>query len=227
MSRPSNHFYLATILAAGVSIFPQSALGAQWHPVEKYCATYKIRGMAKGTLKSCHRNFGRDRFEITDTTIGFGPFKKRKQKHTIYLNELIYTIAEGKKKVIRTKNPVFQSFESGHQGQSPEEVSEVYLNIMGYGEITGTDSAAGVRCNIRNSAVMGGSVCMTENLILVKTSVFGQKQILTELEEGSDGGEDNYDPESFGLPIEEGPDLDKVFERLSNMRGQVSETENN
>jgi len=226
MSRSNKRQHLAAVLVAAVSVFAQSVLGAQWHPVEKYCATYKIEGMAKGTLKTCQRNNGRDRFEITDTTVGFGPFKKRETKHTIYLSEFIYTIADDQKEIPRTKNPFYQSFESAHESQSAEEVSEMYLNVMGYGEITGTDSAAGVACNIRRSAAMGGSICMTDKLIIVKTSVFGQKQILTELVEGSDGGDKNYDPQSFGLPIVEGPDVEKMLERLSIMKGQISESLN-
>lgn len=226
MFRFSNYFYLATVLVAGVSVLAQSVSGAQWHPVEKYCATYKIKGMAKGTLKTCQRNHGRDRFEIMDTTVGFGPFKKHEQKHTIYLGEFIYTIADGTKTIPKTRNPVYKGFESAHEGQSAEEVSEIYLNVMGYGKIDGIDSAAGVACNIRHSAAMGGSICMTDKLITVKTSVFGQKQILTELVEGSDGGDKNYDPQSFGLPIVEGPDIEKVLEQLSNMRGQMTESAN-
>ena len=223
MNRLTWLLYLAVVVAASFSISAQATI---WHPVEKYCAEYEIKGMAKGTLRVCQRKHGEERIEYTTTTIGFGPFKKTEVKRTIYTGETIYSFTEGKSKIIKTKNPLFKTVEQAHENQSPEEASEFYLQTMGFGAINGTDSAAGISCNKRSSAAMGGFICMTDDLIPVITSAFGQKQILTSLEKDTEGGAEQFDPNSYGLPIEEGPDVSKLLEQFSNMRNQSTESTN-
>ena len=198
-------------VSSAISVAAETPL----HPVESYCARYEVSGVSKGTFSTCQRAWGRERYEQWDTATGFGPFKKKERKHVIYLNEHIFTYDRAAKrpKALRTVNPIYEDLVRHMRGRSPKELQKSFMQAMRYSP-TGEQRTVGeVGCTVSRSPTVG-EVCLTPDGILVEQRVLGQTQRLIALELGTSGDAALYDPEQWGMPIQDGPDVRKILRGL-------------
>ncbi len=208
------HFItLTAALIATVATAEQPAL----HPVESYCATYQVGGINKGEFTTCQRQHGHERFEIWDTTMGFGPFKKKDQRHIIYRGAWVFT--NDGTKATRTKNPIYEQLVEQMQSVTPEDIQQRFMNAMQYDPTGEFKKVGDVDCEVNRSAATG-SVCLTDDGIMAEQEVMGQWQRITLLEKGISGDESLYDPEAWPMTIADGPDIGKVLQRLKGMNTQ-------
>ncbi len=211
--RNAQFIVLAFGVLGSMSVAAQKIL----HPAKQYCAVYEVSGMEKGTYTVCQRNHS-DRYEKYATQIGFGPFKQSNNKHSIFLDEYIFTYEEGKD-AFRTKNPIYPQLAEGMkdkdpEAKDPEAVGFAFMNAMGFTSTGENKNVNGVPCSVFNSPGLG-KVCYTDDWIMAEQSVMGQTTTITSLSREDLGDESMFDPEAWGVDIVEGPDLNAVLEGLN------------
>ncbi|MEM7080338.1 MAG: hypothetical protein AAF513_17100 [Pseudomonadota bacterium] len=217
---------IAGITALLLAMLAQTAAATRYHPVEHYCADYKVSGMEKGTYRTCQVDYGVRKYEKRDTKIGIGPFKQTQKSHVITVvvgegRQQIYTLQKGKAQVVdNPAGPMLQAME----GKDPEDIGQTFMQAMDYRALNKTKTVNGVLCNQFRST-MAGLLCMTPDWIIVEQDFMGQKTVLQSLSREPLSAEDQerLDPESWGVPIKEGPDIGNIMRQLGGATSQMDE----
>ena len=185
------------------------------HAVDRYCAVYQIDGVTKGELKTCQKDFGNKRFELWNTTTGFGPFKQKDERHVIFIQKHIFTKNKGQ--ALKTTNPAYEQIAARMQSADPETLQKTFMEAMQYQPTGELKRVGNVDCEVSQSPGLG-TVCLTPEGVLAEQSALGQTQRLIKLTLGDAGDATLYDPEAWGLPITDGPDVGRMLEGLQGLQ---------
>ena len=79
------------------------------HPVEAVCIDYEQSGqMQNGTSTKCHRDHGYEQYEISEISIGVGPFKQSQSSLTVTIGDTVYAIDTDANTATQTVNPMYE-----------------------------------------------------------------------------------------------------------------------
>ena len=176
------------------------------HPVKEACVSYEMSGqMQNGTTTRCHRKYGYEQYEIQNITVGIAGFTQTTNQHTITIGDTIYAIDLDKNTGTKTKNPMYEGLVENMQDKDPKEMSDAFIQGMGFNPTGTSQSIAGHECNDYNSAQLG-TVCLTDDGLMLKQEVFGNTTLATNVNMGESGDDANYELYE-NVSITEGPDL--------------------
>ena len=188
------------------------------HPVEAACIDYEMSGqMMSGTTTRCHRDYAYEQYEIQNMSVGFGGFTQAQNQHTITIGNMIYAIDLSTNTGTQTVNPVYDGLVSALEDSSPEEMGAAFINAMGYTASGQSKTIAGVNCGVYNSAQLG-SVCLTDDGLMLEQSVMGTTTIATSVSIGDGGDDANYTLYQ-NVPISQGPDLSNMPDLQNLLQG--------
>lgn len=212
----------AAIILLIFAMFSQCVMSSpKLHPVEEVCVSYEMTGqLQNGTTTRCHRDYGYEQYEIQNITVGISGFTQTTHQHTITIGDTIYAIDLEKNTGTKTKNPMYQGLVDGMGEKDPEEMSAAFIESMGFRSAGTSQEVAGHTCNDYSSAQMG-SVCLTDDGLMLKQEVFGNTTTATNISMGDAGDAANYELYKK-VSISEGPDLSKGFnmESLKDLMNQ-------
>ena len=175
------------------------------NPVEEVCIEYTTSGqMQSGESRRCHRDFGYEMYEIMSMTIGIGGFGQTQNTHTITVGETIYNINLENNTATKTTNPMYQGMLNALSGSSPEEMSAAMMAQMGLSPTGASQTIAGLTCNVFSSQMVG-SVCFTDDWVMLEQSFMGTTQRATSVSYES-GEAANYTLYQT-MAVTDGPDL--------------------
>lgn len=185
----------------------------QLHPLDKACVTYEMTGqMMSGGTTRCHRDYGYEQYEIQETTVGFAGVTQTQRQHVIIIGETIYSINLDTNSGTKTQNPMYASVTAALQNSSPDQMSQQFFDAMGLTPNGETKTIAGASCAVYTSAMMG-TVCMTDNGLMLEQDFMGSGQIATSVNVGDGGDDENYTLYQT-VPITDGPDLSNGLQGL-------------
>jgi len=175
------------------------------HPVDEVCVDYTTSGqMQSGESTRCHRDFAYEMYEIMSMTIGIGGFGQTQNTHTITVGETIYNINLENNTATKTTNPMYQGMLNALSGSSPEEMSAAMMAQMGLSPTGASQTIAGLTCNVFSSQMVG-SVCFTDDWVMLEQSFMGTTQRATSVSYES-GEAANYTLYQT-MAVTDGPDL--------------------
>ena len=194
----------ALIAALAMPAFADPAT-PKLNPVDEVCIDYTTTGqMQSGESTRCHRDFGYEMYEIMAMTIGIGAFGQTQNTHTITIGETIYNINLENNTATKTTNPMYQGMLNALDGSSPEEMSAAMMAQMGLSPTGTSQTIAGQTCNVFSSQMMG-SVCFTQDWLMLEQSFMGTTQRATRVVyNGGDAA--NYTTYQT-MTVTDGPDL--------------------
>lgn len=189
------------------------------HPVEAACIEYELSGqMQQGTSTRCHRNYAYEQYEIQNITIGFGGFSQVQNMHNITIGNTIYAINLQTNTGTKTINPMYDAIVAALQDTNPADMADAFISAMGFSATGSSKAIAGKTCNVYTAGTMG-TVCFTEDGLMLEQSVMGNSQTATSVSIGDGGDEANYTLYQT-VPITDGPDLSNM-PNLQNLMNQV------
>lgn len=177
---------------------------------KQFCVEYKMTGqMIQGTTKTCARDYGKESFTITKSTIGFGTFTRSEHKHSITINQKIYNIDPVNMTGTVTNNPMAESIKSG----DAESMAQQMIESMNYQDTGEVKTIIGIKCRVYKSN-MAGTACFTDTAVMLEQEILGMGgQIATYYSDKESGDEDNYSLYK-NVKIVEAPDIDKFMQNL-------------
>lgn len=188
------------------------------HPVEAVCIDYEQSGqMQSGTSTRCHRDFGYEQYEISETTIGMAGFSQTQSTFTITIGDTIYAINTDTNTATQTVNPMYQGIADAVAQSGSDTVSDAFLNAMGMSPTGQTKTVIGLTCNVYSSSMMG-SACLTSDGLMLEQSVMGTDVTAISLTY-DEGVSENYRRHETAT-ITQGPDLSNGLGGLSDLLGQ-------
>lgn len=181
----------------------------QLHPVESACINYEMSGqMQSGTTLRCHRDFAYEAFEILDLSIGFGGFSQTQNQHNITIGDQIYAIDLNTNTGTQTTNPMYAGIVAALQDTDPEDMGAAFIAAMGFTATGATKTIADTVCNVYSSGMMG-TMCLTDNGLMLEQAVMGNTQTAVSVSIGNGGDDANYTLYQT-VPITDGPDLSNM-----------------
>lgn len=189
------------------------------HPVEAVCIEYELTGqMQQGTTTRCHRDYAYEQYEIQNVTIGIAGFTQSQNKHNITIGNTIYAIDLGTNTGMKTINPMYDQVANAMQGADPAEMASTFIAAMGFTPTGASKTIADTNCSVYGSAMLG-TVCLTEDGLMLEQAIMGNTTIATSVSIGDSGSDDNYTLYQ-DVPITEGPDLSNISS-LQDIMNQV------
>lgn len=180
------------------------------HPVEAACIEYEMSGqMQQGTSTRCHRDYAYEQYEIQNISIGFGGFSQSQNKHNITIGNTIYSIDLDTNTGTQTINPMYDGIVAALQDTDPADMADAFIAAMGFTATGATKTVADTICNMYSSGMMG-TMCLTDNGLLLEQSVMGTTQTAVSVSIGEGGDDDNYTLYQT-VPITDGPDLSNML----------------
>lgn len=180
----------------------------KFHPQENFCVTYEHSGMMSGTAVNCMRKWGTERVEIEDFTIGIAGFTQQEKAHKIYIGDEIYVINTDNMTGTQTTNPIQEDLSN----TDPIALGEAMMAGWGMVDSGEDKTIAGLQCNVMTSPTMG-SVCLTENLVMLEQNFMSVNRIATSVDLTSGGDDDNYTLYER-VELTEGPDVGAILNAL-------------
>jgi len=180
----------------------------KFHPQKEFCVEYENSGMMKGTSINCMRKWGTERVEIEDFEIGVGGFSKREKAHKTYIGDQIYVINTDKMTGTVTRNPVHKDLSN----TDPIALGKAMMASWNMKDTGKDKTIAGVECNVMDSPQMG-SVCLTDNLVMLEQSFMGVNRVATSVDLNSGGDDANYSLFEKA-EMTEGPDIDALMKQI-------------
>ncbi|MBV1918438.1 MAG: hypothetical protein KUG65_10330 [Sphingomonadaceae bacterium] len=180
----------------------------KFHPQEEFCVEYNHSGMISGTSKQCMRKWGTEIVAIEKFVVGMGGFSQQKNAHNITLGDQIYVIDPVKMTGTVTKNPLFE----GLSETDPIALGKAMMASWNMNDTGADKTIAGTQCNVMDSPQMG-SVCLTDNMVMLEQSFMGTSQIATKVDLTSGGDEADYLLYKKAK-LTDGPDVAKILEAL-------------
>lgn len=207
------------VLASTISIADSTP---QLHPVEAACVEYELTGqMMNGTSTRCHRDYAYEAYEIQNMEVGFGGFNQTQNQHNITIGDTIYAIDLQTNTGTKTTNPMYAGIVDAMQNSSAEELSATYMSNMGFTPNGQSKTIADTECNVYSSMQLG-TVCMTDDGLMLEQDFMGNKQIAVSVSIGDGGDDENYTLYQ-NVPITEGPDLSNGLEGLEGLEGLMEQ----
>jgi hypothetical protein len=179
------------------------------HPLEAACIDYDLTGqMLNGKVTRCHREYAYESYEIQDADMSFGGFKQKQHQNTIVIGNVIYVIDLPTQTGTKSVNPMYDKILASLEGKSPEEMGQAFMTSMGFTPTGETKNIAGHDCKVSSSSMLG-TVCMTDDALMLEQSVMGNTRTATRVNIGEGGAEENY-TQYTQVPLSDGPDLSKM-----------------
>ena len=177
--------------------------------IENFTVVRKLEGIQSGTVTEHIRDWGRQRAEIRDLTIGIAGFTQTQRTRAIHEGEWIVAIDLDRGTATRTRNPMFNAFT---EVDDPREVAERLLDSFAGPETGETGSYAGEDCRIRKHPQLGQTSCISEHGFTLYTTNenLGVSETAVEVRRG-DGGPDAAFEVPSGMEVAEGPDLEAIM----------------
>jgi hypothetical protein len=180
----------------------------KFHPQEEFCVEYRNSGMMNGTSVNCMRKWGTERVEIEDFVVGIAGVTRHEKAHKIYIGDRIYVLDTDRMTGTVTENPIQEELSN----TDPIALGEAMMASWNMTD-TGQDKViAGVECNVMSSPQMG-SVCLTDNLVMLEQSHMGVTRIATSVDLTSGGDEANYTLHEQA-ELTEGPDIEAIMKQI-------------
>ena len=107
-----------------------------------------------------------------------------------------------------TTNPLYQDLSE----TDPIALGEAMMASWGMTDTGEDKTIAGVACNVMDSPQMG-SVCLTENLVMLEQNFMGANKVATSVDLSSGGPDENYTLYEQA-DLTEGPDINAIMEAL-------------
>ena len=180
----------------------------KFHPQEKFCIEYENSGMMTGTSINCMRKWGNERVEIENFSIGIAGVTRTQKSHKIYIGDQIYVLDTDKMTGTVTTNPLFQDLSN----TDPIALGEAMMDSLNMTDSGEDKTIAGVECNVMTSPQMG-SVCMTDDLVMLEQSFMGQNRIATSVDLTSGGDDASYTLYEE-VELTEGPDIEALMNQI-------------
>lgn len=180
----------------------------KFHPQEEFCVEYENTGMMSGTSINCMRKWGTERVEIEDFVIGIGGFTQSQKAHKIYVEDQIYVLDTDNMTGTQTTNPIQEDLSN----TDPIALGEAMMASWGMVDSGEDKTIAGVTCNVMQSPSMG-SVCLTDNLVMLEQSFMGVERIATSVDLSSGGDDADYTLYEQ-VELKEGPNVADILKRL-------------
>lgn len=175
------------------------------HPVEAMCITYEMSGqMQNGSQVTCHRDFGYEKYEISNITIGIAGFTQTQNTHNITVGDTIYAIDLSNNTGTKTTNPMYADTVSAMEGKDPDEMTQAFISGMGFQATGNSKNIAGYDCQLYTGQL--GSVCLTDQGIMLEQALAGNTTTATQVDLGNSGDDSNYTLYE-NVTISQGPDL--------------------
>ncbi|MBT8081908.1 MAG: hypothetical protein KJP08_09550 [Gammaproteobacteria bacterium] len=177
--------------------------------VEAVCIDYAASGdMQQGTYTRCHRDYAYEQYEIQDITMSFGGFSQSTNQHSITIGPTIYVIDLSTNTGTKMTNPMYDQMVNAMQNSGPGDTADAFIAAMGYTPTGATKTIADTSCDVY-SAPMLGTVCLTDEGLMLEQSIMGNLMVATNVSIGDGGPEENYTLYQ-DVPITAGPDLSNM-----------------
>lgn len=212
--------YLILTIAT-IAFIQASHASPKLHPIKEVCVTYEMTGqMQNGSTTRCHRDYAYEQYEIQNITVGIAGFTQTQHQHTITIGDTIYAIDLTKNTGTKTTNPMYQGLADSMEGKDPQEMSDAFIQSMGFTPTGTSKEIVGHKCNTYNSAQLG-TVCLTEDGLMLEQNFLGNVTTATSVSVGDSGDDANYELYK-NVTITEGPDLSQGFnmESLQDLMNQ-------
>ncbi len=187
--------------------------GIRLHPTRQYCVDYEMKGQAmSGQTRECSKNYGRNRFEITNTAMSFGGFKQEQHTQTIYVDDKIYTIdLDAGTASVRT-NPMYDRIKKALNDRSAKDLNAAFMEGMGYSATGNAKTIAGYECEVYRSSQLG-TLCLHKSGVILEQDVMGMSKVATKLDLNTSGESANYTAYKK-YPLTEAPDVNSILNKV-------------
>jgi len=193
--------------AAGASSDGEEAF-VKFHPQQEFCVEYQNSGMMTGTSINCMRKWGTERVEIEDFRIGIAGISRHEKAHKIYIGDQIYVLDTEKMTGTVTKNPIQEDLSN----TDPIALGKAMMESWNMADTGEDKTIAGMECNVMSSPQMG-SVCLTDNLVMLEQSFMGVNRIATSVDLTSGGDDANYTLFEK-VELNAGPDIEALMKQI-------------
>lgn len=184
------------------------------HPLEKFCVTSTLTGMMTGTWTECARDYAYERYELQNTTVSFGPISQSENKRVLYVGPQIYTINLDNGSSTVAVNPMFDGTVAALQNSDPMQMSTDMLGSMGFTPNGQTMDIVGYTCNVAAGPM--GSICMTDDGLVLNMDTMGQVRTATSVDLDSGGIDANYVvPDN----AQQAPDMSDITDMMQGLPG--------
>ena len=189
----------------------RSAQRPKLHPLESYCLTFVLEGMLQGTWEECSKDYGYSRYEVQNTEIKMGGFSQKDEKRVVYEEDYVYTIMPDGT-ATRVKNPMFASTVEAMKARDPKDIQLAFVRGLGFELTADTMDVAGHRCRVATGPM--GSMCITEDALVLHMDTMGQVRRATQVRIGESG-----DPANYAVPanVTEGPSMENLQDMLEGL----------
>ena len=197
---------------------PKPVKQIRLHPVKEACITYEMTGeMMSGTTTRCHRKWAFEQYEIQDFSVGFGGFTQAQKSHSITIGDTIYAIDVEAGTGTKTTNPMYADLVEEMKDADVDDMTTAFISALGMQRTDQTKTIANTKCRVYQSQQMG-TVCMTDDGLMLETVFMGMGQIATSVKKGDGGDSANYELYKK-VTITDGPDLSQGLEGLMEQLG--------
>jgi len=211
----------AAVLLAAITLPVLADETPKLHPLEAACIEYELTGqMMTGKVTRCHRDYAYESYEIQEGSVGYGGYTQPQNQNTIIIGNTVYVIDLKTQTGTKTINPMYENIVSSIADKSAEEMSQAFMTAMGFSPTGESKTIAGHDCEVFGSAMLG-TVCMSDDLLMLEQSIMGNMRTATSVSIGEQGEDDNY-TQYTRAQITDGPDLSKMpdLQKLMNPKKQ-------
>lgn len=161
-NRLSRLLACAVFVCAAIAMPARADDGPARYHVEAATVVYELSGMQTGSKTVYWDNYGRRELAVSKTSISAGGMTIEREEIVLTLPDFIYTIDPVARTATRVPNPIREMA----QGQ-PDVVGLGIdmLKNMG-GAQTGTETVAGVTCDVWTVASLGTTTCIWQGVPL-------------------------------------------------------------
>jgi len=197
------------------------------HPLEAACIEYEMSGqMQQGKSRQCHRDFAYEQFTIQETKVRFGGFSKTQNTHNIVIGKTIYAIDLSTNTGTKMVNPMYDAIIDALQDSDPEDMTEAVFAAMGFVATGASKTIAGAQCKVYNSDMIG-TMCISDNGLMLEQIVMGNTQIATSVSIGESGDDADYLLYQ-SVPITDAPAMPDMpnIENLQDLQDLMNQSQN-
>ena len=105
-------------------------------------------------------------------------------------------------------NPMYDQIVNAIQNSDPGDIGDDFIAALGYTATGATKTIADTTCGVY-SAPMLGTVCLTDEGLMLEQSIMGNTMVATSVAMGDGGSDANYTLYQ-NVPITDGPDLSNM-----------------
>jgi len=188
----------------------------QFSPVKQVTIVYKQDGMQKGSVTTRHESYAALRGEENDLALEMMGIKQETKDWVVYRDGYIYRGDPIKKKITKTKDPVYDQVKENIKGKDPMDVAMMFIGGMGATKNGEKGEFAEEVCDYFVSAQANMTFCMTEDgLMLYMKAGLGPAMVertAISVDRSDGGGADFYTMPRPGYTMTEGPDINAIMQ---------------